>query len=62
MRLKSLTIEQVLNMLAAAPPRIAALTADLSPAQLQAAPNPDQWSANEVLAHRARVLTFGAIA
>src|SRR3954447_12763679 len=38
-------------MLAATPPRIAALTAGLAPAQLQAAPAPDQWSANEVLAH-----------
>jgi hypothetical protein len=38
-------------MLAAAPPRITALTADLAPAQLQTAPAPDQWSANEVLAH-----------
>ena len=38
-------------MLAAAPLRIAALTAELAPAQLQTAPASDQWSANEVLAH-----------
>jgi hypothetical protein len=48
---RPLTVDQVVTMLAAAPPRIAALTANLSPAQLQAAPAPDQWSAVEVLAH-----------
>jgi hypothetical protein len=47
----SLTTEQVLTLLAATPPRLAALTADLSPAQLHSAPNDDGWSANEVLAH-----------
>ena len=46
---RSLTIEQVLTMLAATPPRIAALTAPLVPVQLHTAP--DEWSANEVLAH-----------
>jgi hypothetical protein len=48
---KSLTIEQVLTLLAATPPRLAALTADLAPAQLQAVPSPEEWSANDVLAH-----------
>jgi hypothetical protein len=48
---KSLTIEQVLTLLAEAPPRIAALAAGLTPAQLRAVPNPDEWSANDVLAH-----------
>ena len=48
---KSLTIEQVLTLLAETPPRIAALTASLTPAQLHAAPNDDAWSANDVLAH-----------
>lgn len=47
----ALTDAEVLAMLAAAPPRIAALTAGLAPAQLHAAPAPDEWSANEVLAH-----------
>ncbi|HST88182.1 MAG TPA: DinB family protein [Ktedonobacterales bacterium] len=47
----SLTPEQVLALLAAAPPRLAALTADLAPAQLRTAPTPDAWSANAVLAH-----------
>ena len=48
---RSFTIEQILTLLAEAPPRIAALTAGLAPAQLHAAPNPGEWSANEVLAH-----------
>lgn len=38
-------------MLAAAPPRLAALTADLAPAQLQTRPAAEEWSATEVLAH-----------
>lgn len=46
-----LSIEQILTLLAEAPPRIAALTADLAPAQLRANPAPGEWSANEVLAH-----------
>ena len=48
---KTLTIEQILTMLRATPSRIAALTADLTSAQLRAAPTPGEWSANEVLAH-----------
>ena len=48
---RSLTIEQVLTLLAATPPRIAALTAGLAPAQLHTTPNHDGWSANDVLAH-----------
>ncbi len=48
---RSLTIEQVLTALAATPPRIGALTAGLAPAQLHTRPTPDEWSANEVLAH-----------
>jgi hypothetical protein len=48
---KSLTIEQVLTLLAETPPRIAALTSSLEPAQLHAIPNPGEWSANDVLAH-----------
>jgi hypothetical protein len=48
---KTLTIEQVLTLLAATPRRIAALTADLAPARLQTAPYDDEWSANDVLAH-----------
>lgn len=48
---KSLTSVQVLTMLAQTPPRIAALTAGLLPTQLHTAPNPDAWSANDLLAH-----------
>ena len=47
----SLAIEQVLTLLAATPPRIAGLAAGSSPAQLHSAPNQDEWSANDVLAH-----------
>lgn len=42
---------QLLAQLAATPPRIAALTSDFSPEALQASPAPDEWSANDVLAH-----------
>ena len=48
---KFLTIDQILTLLAEAPPRIAALIEGLSPVQLWTAPNPDEWSANDVLAH-----------
>ena len=47
----SLTIEQVLTLLAETPARIEALTAGLPPARLRAAPSQDEWSANDVLAH-----------
>jgi len=46
-----LTIEQVLPLLRDAPTRIAALTADLLPEVLQMRSTPEDWSANEVLAH-----------
>jgi hypothetical protein len=42
---------QVLTLLADNPPRIAALTAGLTSVQRHTAPGPDEWSANEVLAH-----------
>lgn len=47
----ALTVEQVLTLLAATPPRIAALTANLTPAHLKTRPTPDEWSANDLLAH-----------
>lgn len=47
----SLTVEQMLVMLEEAPPRIAAVTAGLTPDQLHAAPGPGEWSAREVLGH-----------
>ncbi len=46
-----LTIEQVTDLLTTNPLQIATFTADLTPTQLQAAPNPGEWSANDVLAH-----------
>lgn len=48
---RSFTIEQILNLLAQTPARLTALTAGLPAAQLRTAPNPEEWSANEVLAH-----------
>ena len=48
---RSLTIEQVLTLLAETPQRVAALTAGLAPAQLHTTPNHDEWSVNDVLAH-----------
>ncbi len=48
---KMLPIEQILILLEEAPRRIAALTTELAPARLHTAPNDDEWSANDVLAH-----------
>jgi hypothetical protein len=45
------SIEEVLSLLAETPTRIATLTDGLAPAQLRTAPGPDEWSANDVLAH-----------
>ena len=47
----SLTVEEVLPLLAAAPRRMAELTEGLLPEQLRAAPAEGQWSANDVLTH-----------
>jgi hypothetical protein len=48
---KTLPIEQILILLAEAPRRIAALTTGVASPQLHTAPNDDEWSANDVLAH-----------
>ena len=48
---ESLTVEQVLALLAATPPRLAELTVGLTESQLHAVPTSGEWSANEVLAH-----------
>ena len=48
---RSLTVEQVLTLLAGASPRIGELTDGLTPAELRTPPAPDEWSANDVLAH-----------
>lgn len=47
----SLSIEQILSLLAAGPSLLAEYTAGLTEAQLHAAPGPGEWSVNEVLAH-----------
>lgn len=51
---RSLTIEQILTILAETPPRIAALTAGLAQDQLPTAPNPGEWSANDACRLRMR--------
>ena len=48
---KSLSSEQVLTLLRATSLRLAALTAALSSEEVHRRPNPNEWSANEVLAH-----------
>jgi hypothetical protein len=48
---QTLTVAQVLDLLAETPRRIEALAAGLAPARLRSAPARDEWSANEVLAH-----------
>lgn len=47
----SLQVEQILTMLEEAPPRLASLTADLTPVQLITAHSLGEWSARDVLAH-----------
>lgn len=48
---RQLTIEEIMAILPETPPRIAAMTERLTPAQLHAAPEPGSWSVNDVLAH-----------
>lgn len=48
---KYLPIDKILTILKETPPRLAKLTAGLTPAQLHTAPSVGEWSANEVLAH-----------
>lgn len=48
---KALAPEQALTLLEETPTRLAALIADLAPAELRRAPSDGEWSANEVLAH-----------
>jgi hypothetical protein len=48
---RTLTSEQILTLLAETPLRLNALTAGVASAQLHSAPNDDEWSANDVLAH-----------
>lgn len=48
---RQLPIEEILTRLGEAPDRIAALTDGLEPELLRRQPAPDEWSANDVLAH-----------
>ena len=48
---RSLTIEQILTLLAAGPPRIASLIAGLSESQLRTSNGAGEWPASGVLAH-----------
>ncbi len=48
---KLLPIEKILTLLEKNPEAIVGFSADLTPAQLSTAPNPDQWSAVQLLAH-----------
>jgi hypothetical protein len=46
-----LTIEQILAILRESPGRLATITGGLDESQLRAAPQPEEWSVTEVLAH-----------
>lgn len=48
---KPLTVEQMLTMLGETTSRIAEAVARAAPGRLRVNPTPDEWSANEVLAH-----------
>jgi hypothetical protein len=48
---KYLPEEQILTILKETPTRLANLSAGLSPAQLNTAPEPGEWAARDVLAH-----------
>jgi len=48
---RRLAVEELLTILAEGPPRLAASTALLSPAQLRTRPKNEEWSATDVLAH-----------
>lgn len=43
--------EEILKLLREGPARIAAATGEIAPERLRARPAPEEWSANEVLAH-----------
>ena len=46
-----MTVEQVLDQLGATPLRLRELTSGVAPEVLRTQPGPDDWSANDVLAH-----------
>ena len=47
----TLTMEQIIPLIEAAPARIAGFTDGLTEIQLHSVPTPGEWSANDVLAH-----------
>lgn len=47
----SLSPAEILALLHEQPAQMAALTADLTPAQLRSPPDPDAWSLTDILAH-----------
>ncbi|HEX7165798.1 MAG TPA: DinB family protein [Acidimicrobiales bacterium] len=51
MAAKPLTTDDILARLADGPRQIAGVAAGVAPARLRARPAPDEWSANDVLAH-----------
>jgi DinB family protein len=51
MSMKATPVEQILPPLAGAPSQIFAITSRFTSAQLRISPGPDEWSANDVLAH-----------
>lgn len=48
---RDLEVEEIMAILPETPRHIAALTKGLTPTRLHAAPEPDGWSVNDVLAH-----------
>ena len=48
---RGLTVDEIMAILPETPRRIAAVTDGLTPTELRAAPEPDAWSINDVLAH-----------
>ena len=48
---RHLTVDEIMAILPETPGRISALTDGLMAAELQAAPEADAWSINDVLAH-----------
>jgi hypothetical protein len=48
---RDLSVDEIMAILPETPRRIAAMTDSLTPASLKAAPEPDAWSVNDVVAH-----------
>ena len=48
---QQMTVEQILSVLRDTPGRLSGLTGDLTESELQAAPEPGEWSVTEIAAH-----------